>query len=546
MAAKFQSRRRDHDPPPNISHRTSGGDVPNEGGGVNTSQYYDDPPPPYTRLPQDVSQSAQAGPSNQLLPWSFHHLDPSQPEKVNIFPYHPKPSKPGKVTLPLNLLLHIFQYFIEGPEATKVESIIQLAGVCQDWSNLITLNWRSCKDCFCSATVTINQSMVVPLGNKLELKDREHPLFSQKTSIKLTQFEMSNLMETFPDFPNSWPNLHSLEMEPLNPIFQSNDLFKSFPPTLECLSLYNIPLYESVLNVKTLTKFALTNWTICYPLDILLKFLEGNHSLKHVKLHIEIQGFFKSEKIVPIKNQLQSLIVRYHNVEDARALISNIPLQRGGNLKIISCDWDSGLNDILPEIHTMHSKNLLSPTYMHHWLGNHIKTSGPGGSFEFFGLSKLEEENLTGLSLLSFENIQELHLQPFQFRVPNFSHFPALKHLIVEYNEQEFSTLFASLQPPKPVSLQSLGFASLEKLGFWLSRCSEEFMEELATFVTNHQITAPGRLNCVVIICRKEDQLPSSHLVYKLKERVSIKLEVLDQFELPRNLFFDMRKNVGG
>lgn len=339
-------------------------------------------------------------------------------------------------------------------------------------------------------------------------------------------------MKTFPYFPRSMPNLHSLTKS--RPFLQEHlppppgDPFKLFPPTLKYLSLNEIPLYQSLLNIRSLTKFTLSDPAFACPLDTLLTFLEDNASLKHVELYITFATSPSSRRQAPIKNQLHHLLVKSTRVEDIQALISYIPLQQGGALKIISCDFDVGWENILPDINTVYSKNLLSPTYLWYNPGT-VQLSGPNGSFQLYGPSK-PEQNLTGLSPLSFGDIQELHLELPGSVFPDFSLFPTLNFLTVDYNGNSnmLHNFLTSLLSPESCSLKTLTFQLCVLY-------PGDFMGQLIQFASNCKNMSAG-LDHIVIICRDQDKFPSSDLVTMLGKYVQ-DVKLLDHREPPKDFF---------
>ena len=94
--------------------------------------------------------------------------------------------------------------------------------------------------------------------------------FSPLTTIE-------DLTRALPNFPQSMPNLRSLEL--IDSHSGSNwdpslDPFEPFSDALRKISLDDIPLYRSFLQPRTLTEFSLQYSRIYPPLDTLLDFLE--------------------------------------------------------------------------------------------------------------------------------------------------------------------------------------------------------------------------------------------------------------------------------
>lgn len=381
------------------------------------------------------------------------------------------------------------------------------------------------------------------------------PLMEQISSLEIYELGgFKDLLKVLPGFPQSMSNLHSLKIasssqEPY-PTFPPGDPFihpsaqklysmekipphQSFPKTLKCLTLNWIPLYQSFLNIGTLTKFTLYDTAFVHSLDTLLNFLEGNAHLEHVQLKIDFKDDLPSlKRQAPIKNKLQYLSVKCWKVEAIKALVSHIPIQTGGTLKIYSYDLSKGLGDIFPDIHTMHSTNLSSPTHMCYVPTWKMQFCGPNGSFMFYAVPGHGWDSKQLSPLLSFQTIQELHLQ--DFTVPSLSLLPALQVLVIDEPilfriKSKPCMLFASLQSSAP--------SSLKKLIFQLHEFTEDFMKQLTEFALHCQDNGPG-LDYVSIICRDKYCFPGPSLVGTLKQYVlNVELQVLDSSCLPNFVY---------
>ena len=248
-------------------------------------------------------------------------------------------------------------------------------------------------------TLCLERSRAAPLKIWLDMNQvKRQPRFSDliipriqsATSLEFSEFMTpEDLMKTLPDFPQSMPNLQSLDVSlsvhapNWNP---SINPFNPFPHTLKCLLLYDIPLCPPILNLRTLTKLLLHNFNFNHSLDTLLTFLEENCSLVDVILRIDSSDpiLHRSPRRAPIKNQLQHLSVTSYDSRNIRALISSIPLRKGSDLEINSRGLETGVNDIFSS--TARVANLQSPTYMCSCEGV-LQLSGPNGGFSFSGPS---------------------------------------------------------------------------------------------------------------------------------------------------------------
>ena len=117
----------------------------------------------------------------------------------------------------------------------------------------------------------------------------------------------------------------------------SVERFGSLAPTLRCLKLYTFPLHPSFLRLRDLTELALKTGDFPLHLDTLLDFLEENRSLESVTLDIRFEkgSLRNSQRQAAIENRLRYLSVCGGEM-DIKAMVSNIALQRGAHLEIIS------------------------------------------------------------------------------------------------------------------------------------------------------------------------------------------------------------------
>lgn len=348
---------------------------------------------------------------------------------------------------------------------------------------------------------------------------------------------VDDLQQTFPNFPRTMPKLRELDLSlsRTSPDWDSStDPFEPFPSTLTRLFLYDIPLYPSFLNLRTLTEFTLHNYKFDLPLDTLLTIIEENRSLERMSLSISFTkpSLLDSQRQVSIVNQLRHLSITYYCANAAGALISRIPLPKGANLEIESRDRRTGFGELLSSVSTTHLGNLASPTYMESD-GTGIRMSGPNGSFSLICQVTMRIA-LPGLPPLSFANIRELHLKfprklgsvanLRRFHLPSF---PALEALAVKYDTNLSSTLSTLLlAPASPPSLKTLAFLDCD--------LSAGFMKRLTRFASDRKNTASAWLHRVVIV-DSSGELPKVALIHTLESHIAV-VDVRFGTKLPTDL----------
>lgn len=520
-------------------------------------------------LPKVLPWTAQDNPNNDTQfmihdnsPWAFQHMSPLWVKRQQMWidirrfqsKIHIKFSRKARARhmasewnasqlvnrLPPEILYYISQY-VTVDEQTYAQSIIPLSHVCKYWHESITLlpsEWAK----ICNWSTKTNVAFSLAQSKKLPLNiwfnmDRHNdwfcglikPHIKRTASLKIYQLRrLEDLLEAFPDFPQAMPALCRLKISPSSDFTPlSDDPFKSFPASLKHLSLAAIPLYKSILKIRTLTKFTLGDPAFAHPLDTLLTFLEANVSLKHVKLKIRFKNPPSSKRQCPIGNQLHHLSLNCETLEDIKALISQISIEKGGTLKI-SCFTHKESQDALQEICKIQSTTLSSPTHMRCNRMDWIQLSGPNGNFELEGICR-PVWDLTRLPPL-FKTVQELHLQ--EIIISDLSIFPALQVLAIDYNGKDaLCPLFSSS------FLLSEQSSSLKTLVFQLLQFSECFMRQLIQFVSKHRDIMSMGLDQVIIICRDKDQFPSDNMlgILKLKEYVlDFKLRVMGSADQPK------------
>lgn len=352
---------------------------------------------------------------------------------------------------------------------------------------------------------------------------------------------IEELTHALPNFPRSTPNLQSLTLLCTYTSVrwdQTVDPFEPFPRTLKHLSLFNIPLYPSLLNVKTLTDVNLRYHTFDGHLDTLLTFLEHNRSLERATMDIRFvdPSLRHSRRQVAIMNKLQRLSISCNNPMNAQALISNIALRRGAHLGICSLDRNTGLNNILSGISTDHLSNLLSPAFLEYRsYPRNIRLHGRNGSLTFSCHLSSEAPfaeflllSLAGVREFRFEHRAQGQLCPSPTPpVFNPSSFPALETLAVECNTDILHFLSDLL--PNPSALPAL-----KTLAFLNCTITEDLMEKLARFASDRESTTLARLYHVVIV-HEDGRFPSATSIHALGRHVAV-VDVRFGTKLPTDL----------
>ena len=358
-----------------------------------------------------------------------------------------------------------------------------------------------------------------------------------RTLVVHSTSTIKELTNVFPNFPQSMPTLRSLEL--IKPQDTSReypiDPFESFVPPLERLQLTGVPLYASLLGLGTLTEFTFSDRRFDLHLDILLNFLEQNHSLERVTLDIYFAklSLLELHRKTAIMNQLRYLSIDCSDKGDARALISSIPLQRGASLHIHLGGPDRTLSDFAPDVSAAHLSNPPSPTFFqlgHGPLTKYIALDGPGGKLSFHG-HFWQEESFTDFAVLPLANVRKVHLlyrKKGTLKLPVFnpSYFPALETLTVDCNADVPNILsdLLSNSPPSP-SLKTIGFLNCD--------LSQDFMEELTRFASECQNIPTSTWLHRVQIVHSDGVSPSAASICKLGEYVDL-VEVLmgDKFSM--------------
>jgi hypothetical protein len=352
---------------------------------------------------------------------------------------------------------------------------------------------------------------------------------------------IEELTRALPNFPQSTPNLRSLTLHCAYTSARWDpavDPFGSLARQLRHLSLLNVPLYPSILSLRSLTDLSLRYHRFDADLDTLLAFLEQNPSLEKATLDVRFTeaSLRVSRRGAPISNRLQRLCILCNNPMNAQALISNIPLRKGAHLEITSFDQNTGLNDVLSDTPTSHLSDLPSPAFLEYQsYPREIRLRGSDGSFSFscFPSSGIPFEEFPSLPLANVREFRLRHHAPPRLRsslnppVFNTSSFPSLETLAVEC-DTDIPHFLSTLLPHPPA------LPSLKTIAFFNCVITDDFMEKLAQFASNRASTTSARLHHVVIV-DEEGRFPSAASIRALGTQVRV-VDVRFGAKLPANL----------
>ena len=444
-----------------------------------------------------------------------------------------------------DILSRIIQ-FVPCEHDTDAQSIVVLTHSCRYWREFVIStpwNWTLISSRSKGLAVSsLHRAKAEPLEIHLDMNQvRGKPGFSNlinpyiknTKSLHFSNFKtVKDLTQTLPNFPQSMSALQSLTLDGGHKC--SVERFGSLAPTLRCLKLSVFPLHPSFLRLRDLTELALKSHYFTLHLDALLDFLEENRSLESVTLDIRFEkgSLRNSQRQAAIENRLRYLSVCGGEM-DIKAMVSNIALQRGAHLEIISDRYT--MNDILSGLPTAHLLNLSSPIFMEYqYTERSIRLVGPNGSFSYLELYYNDTPSaFVEFPLLPLTNVREVHLLLNRLRYEssvaafNVSFFPALETLAVDrdiYVSRLLSGLFSN--PSFPPSLKTLAFLNCSLSG--------DFMEELAQFASDRRKTTSAWLRRVVIVDSKVD-LPSTGSMDALGKHVPI-VDVRVGKELPTDL----------
>lgn len=456
--------------------------------------------------------------------------------------------------LPQEIFPHIALYLLD-EHATDAKPVIPMTHVCRYWRESIIFApevWRLISNSNSSLmALSLARAKACRLHVHIDMHSfRADPGTFGLVALYLKNLDSLNVSElpgvdeltrAFPNFPQSTPNLRSLTLHCAYASARWDptvDPFVSLTRTLKRLSLLNVPLYPSILNLRNLTDLTLRYHWFDVPVDTLLAFLEQNRSLQSATLDIRFTepALRASRRGAPITNQLRHMSILCNNPMNAQALVSNITLRRGAHLEISSLDQNTGLSDVLSDISASHLSNLSSPAFLEYQsYPRIIRSRGPNGSFSFFCLPSvgIPFEEFPLLSLTHVREFRLKHHPPQRLRSSltplafNPSSFPALETLAVECETDLVHFLSNLLSNPS-------GLPSLKTLAFLNCAISEDLMQKLVRFALDRAGTRLARLHHVLII-DENGRFPSATSIHALEKRVPV-VDVRFGTELPKDL----------
>ena len=389
--------------------------------------------------------------------------------------------------------------------------------------------------------MSLERAKAAPLTVYLKMKmngdpgflDLLLPYYQNIRSLSVVRpVPVEQLTRALPNFFKSMPSLRSLTLEAGDWGQHIDPLDFSAAHTLKELSLHSVPLYPSILNFRTLTKFSLVDYHFDLHLDVLLGFLEQNQSLESATLCIGFgqPSLHNSQRQTPIENRLLHLSINCDETAAGRALISNIALQRGAALEIRCRRPEISLTAMLSGVSIAHLRNLSSPTFMEYQtFPRAIRLVGPDGSFSYSGIYS-SEGTFRDFPVLPLDNIRELRLKHRASRAPTELHLlpsHSLEVLVINSTDSRpISTLL-----PLPDSISS----SLKTLALLDCTITENFMTELVRFASRREKHTSASLHRFVIAYSSNDQLPSEASITRLRRHVAV-VEVMEGRELPKDL----------
>ena len=350
----------------------------------------------------------------------------------------------------------------------------------------------------------------------------------------------------FPNFPRSMPSrLESLELNSLEEFEEdwSINPFEAFTFPLESLSLNGIPLYPSLLKIRTLTELTLFYLQpLPLPLDAFLDFLEGNNLLKTADLDLAFAEPPPRNPQRRIQNKLQCLTLQCREPRDGHALVASIPLHRGAHLNIEISNGIAGVIDILPDLPAGHFSNPSLPTFFefeHRCYRMSILLRGAGGELSF-GKDSDPGDPFPDFRRLPLANVRQFRLCHFNtaegavpdrpvFHPPLFLSLEALAIRSSLWPGTDVRQVLATLlsNPTSSPLLKTLAFLNCA--------LSEEFMEELTEFASERKKTLAATWLCHVLIFHRDGKSPSAASIRKLREYVRV-VDVGMEDELPKDL----------
>ena len=439
--------------------------------------------------------------------------------------------------LPPEILSHITRCLLQMNNASDARSVIPLTHVCRYWRESITsvpANWALVSNLSKGlAALSLERAKAVSLEVHFDAHIADPgtfgllaPYVQNIETLRVTgPTNIKRLTRALPKFPQSTPNLRSLSIDSDTYWNRSTDPFESLASTLGCLKLHGIPLYPSLLRLRSLTEFSYSGHGFDLHLDTLLDLLEENHLLQRVILSVSFKeaSLRSSRRRTVVENRLRYLSIHCSDIATGQAIISSMALRRGAHLDITNVD--GGLDDILSGISTAHLLNLPSPTAVKYRpYPRSILLFGPNGRFSLQAPSTLSGSTpFVEFPLLHLTHVREfyfVHRSPERatrtLKSPVFNQLslPALEILAVDCETSVshlLSVLF--LNPSSPPLLKTLAFMGCN--------LTEDFMEELTQYASKRKDTTSARLYQVVIV-HPDGVFPSITAIHKLGEHVPV------------------------
>ena len=358
--------------------------------------------------------------------------------------------------------------------------IIPLTHVCQYWRHSIVSapeNWARISNGRTElAQLSLERAKAAPLDVHLmfdlkkETFDFLLPHARKIVSLRCVHFTViEELAQALPNFPKSMLNLQSLGLsciQDTNPSRAIDPFDFSTHTTLRELSLYNVPLYPSILGFRTLTEFDPWNLRINLHVDTILTFLETNQSLERANFDINFEedSLRRSRRQTPVKCSFRHLMIWCDYEGNVKPLISNMVFQEGATLEIVDYG-NGGLTRILSGFSTTRLPGLSSPISMEYQPSpRNIQLRGPDGSFFYMKVSEGEPPFLEEFRLFPIAGMRELRLRCYESWVPSqfrLSLFPALEVLVVDGRDTSHRSTYdgspvAPLRYHSPLCYQTL------------------------------------------------------------------------------------------
>ena len=223
--------------------------------------------------------------------------------------------------LPPEIISYIARSALQIGGGFDTTPIIPLTHVCKYWRNSIVSapeNWTRISNCRRElAELSLERTKAAPLnvfiifGYGEEFFDMLLPHAYKVVTLDCSHFTaIEELTQALPNFPKSMPNLQSLSLtchgghDDQSLIIDPFDF--STHTTLRKLSWKNLPLFPSILSLRTLTDLNLWGIGSGLHIDTLLRFLERNQSLARASFDINFEedSLCRSRRQIPIKSSL--------------------------------------------------------------------------------------------------------------------------------------------------------------------------------------------------------------------------------------------------